>query len=249
VLFDDDAKRESTWGTPLRILLIVFVFAFGFLYYYFGPSLNELQGNRPEASAVTTPVAIIIGGQKFVIPENFTQFPRARRGGARENVALYAMLPGYKPYTLANELTFESNEPDSPIIHFQLESIRSPFDEEDRIKRVYLPSVADTKGERALYGLTHYQFLDGSGYQDHDLYIGLDALGHRAALTCGKNVQNILPSSCRRHTWLTNKVMLNYRFKRSRLKDWKEIDSGVRELALSFLREDTVNASETEPSQ
>lgn len=248
-MFDDSAQRESTWGTPLRILLIVLVFATGFLYYYFGPSLNELQGNRPEASAVTTPVAIIIGGQKFVIPENFTQFPRARRGGVRENVALYAMLPDFKPYTIANELTFESNEHDSPVVHFQLESVRSPFDEDARIDRVYMPSVQDTQGERALYGLTHYQFLDGSGYQDQDLYIGNDELGRRAALTCGKNPDDILPSSCRRHTWLTNKVMLSYRFKRSRLRDWKSIDKGLRDLALKFLHEDSLNAAEAELSE
>lgn len=243
-MFDDSAQRESTWGTPLRILLIVLVFASGFIYYYFGPSLNELQGNRPEASAVTTPVALVIGGQKFVIPENFTQFPRARRGGARENVALYAMLPDFKPYTITNEVTFESNEPDSPIVHFQLESVRSPFNEDDRIDRVYMTSVHDTQGERALYGLTHYKFLDGSGYQDQDLYIGNDELGRRAALTCGKNLDGILPSSCRRHTWLTDKVMLNYRFKRSRLRDWKDIDTGVRQLALGFLKEDSVSADE-----
>lgn len=223
------------------MLLIVLVFASGFLYYYFGPSLNELQGNRPEASAHTTPVTLIIGGQKFVVPENFTQFPRARRGGVRKNVALYAMLPDFKPFTIAYEATFESNEVDSPIIHFQLESIRSPFNEEQRIDRVYLPSVLDTTGERALYGLTYFQFLDGSGYQDQDLYMGTDDLGRRAALTCGKDRQEILSSSCRRFTQLTDSVMLSYRFKRSRLRDWKAIDTGVRELALSFLAEGEIS--------
>lgn len=217
------------------MLLIVLVFASGFLYYYFGPSLNELQGNRPEASAHTTPITLVIGGAKFVIPENFTQFPRARRGGARENVALYAMLPNLEPFTVSNETKFESNEANSPIIHFQLESVRSPFDEEQRIDRVYLPSVLDISGERALYGLTHFQFLDGSGYQDQDLYIGTDNQGRRAALTCGKEHQEILPSSCRRYTELTDSVMLSYRFKRSRLRDWKEIDASVRDLALVFL--------------
>lgn len=223
------------------MLLIVLVFASGFLYYYFGPSLNELQGNRPEASAHTTPVTLIIGRQKFVIPENFTQFPRARRGGVRENVALYAMLPNLEPFTIANEVTFESNEPDSPIVHFQIESIRSPFNEDQRIDRVYLPSVLDPTGERALYGLTHFQFLDGSGYQDQDLYIGTDDLGRRAALTCGRDRQEILPSSCRRFTQLTDSLMLSYRFKRSRLRDWKEIDRGVRALALDFLVEGEIS--------
>lgn len=240
-MFDDHAKRDSSWGAPLRILLLVVVFATVFLYYYFGPSLNELQGNRPEASASTTPVALVIGGQNFLIPENYTQFPRARRGGIRANVALYAMLPDFKPFTIADELTFENNEEDSPIVHFQLESVRSPFNETERIERVYMPSVLDTTGERALYGLTNFQFLDGSGYQDQDLYIGTDDLGRRAALTCGKDLQEILAPSCRRYTQLTDQVMLSYRFKRSRLRDWKEIDRGIREIALNFIvdRNDT----------
>jgi hypothetical protein len=236
-VFDDNAKRESTWGTPIRILLITLVFASGFLYYYFGPSLNELQGNRPEASAVATPIDLVIGGRNFKIPENFTQFPRARRGGARANVALYAMLPDYEPFTIANETAFESNTDDSPIVNFQLESVRSPFEEEERVQRIYMPQVIDEKGERALYGLTHFQFGDTSGYQDQDLFIGTDSAGRTAAILCAKTLQEILPPSCRRFTHLTDGVKLSYRFKRTYLRNWKEIDGGIRDLALSFLDE------------
>lgn len=236
-MFDDNAHRDSSWGAPIRILLIVLVFATGFLYYYFGPSLNELQGNRPEASANTTLLSIQIGGADFVIPENYTQFPRARRGGTRANVALYAMLPDFEPFTIATEADFVSNQEDSRIVHFQLESIRSPFNEEERIKRIYMPDVIDEDGDRALYGLTHFQFQEGSGYRDQDLFIGTDDLGRTAAITCAKDLEEILPPSCRRFTQLIDGVMLSYRFKRASLRDWKVIDLGVRATALSFLVE------------
>lgn len=233
-MFDDNARQESSWGTPLRILLITVLFAAGFLYYYFGPSINELQGNRPEASANTTLISLSIGGQHFTIPENYTQFPRARRGGSRANVALYAKLPDLTPYTIADENLFESNEPDSPIVHFQLESQRSPFNEAERIERIYMPSVVDREGERALYGLTHFRFVEGSGNQDQDLFLGTDELGRTAAIICDRNLQDILPPSCRRFTELTGGVNLSYRFKRNHLRDWKLIDGSVRSLALSF---------------
>ena len=236
-MFDDNAKMESSWGTPLRILLITLVFAIGFLYYYFGPSLNELQGNRPEASASETLIALSIGGRQFTIPENYTQFPRARRGGARANVALYAMLPDLTPFTIANETIFENNDPDSPIVNFQLESVRSPLNESQKIERIYMPKVVDREGERALYGLTHFRFVEGTGTQNQDLFLGQDELGRTAAIVCDRNLQEIIPPSCRRISALTEGVVLNYRFKRSHLRDWKEIDASVRALALSFIDE------------
>lgn len=236
-MFDNNAKMESSWGTPLRVLVITLVFAIGFLYYYFGPSLNELQGNRPEASASELPITLSIGGRQFLIPENFTQFPRARRGGTRANVALYAMLPDLDPYTIATETIFENNEPDSPIVNFQLESVRSPLNETQKIEKIYMPKVVDREGERALYGLTHFRFVEGTGTQNQDLFLGEDDLGRTAAIVCDRNLQEIIPPSCRRMTDLTEGVVLNYRFKRSRLRDWKEIDGSVRTLALSFLDE------------
>ena len=71
---DDDVKTESSWTGPLRVLIIVLILSAAFLYYYFGPSVEDIQGNNPRASASDLPINISIAERDFVIPENYTQF-------------------------------------------------------------------------------------------------------------------------------------------------------------------------------
>jgi hypothetical protein len=233
-VFDEDAQEESSWTTPLRIFFITVVLAGGYLYYYLGPSVDDIQGNTPKASVSTVPIELIVGGTTFSIPENFTQFPRARRGGVRDNVALYAMLPNLGPFTHDDAEYFEDSTKTSPIVHFQIESYRAPFNEEERFSRIYRPKIADLEGSKGPDGLTAYTFREGSGYQDEDLFVGKDDLGNMVLLRCTRVESKLLYPNCRRDSQMTDTVGLSYRFKRSRLDSWREIDNDVRALAISF---------------
>ena len=237
-MFDEDAQEESSWTTPLRVLVITLVLSVGFVYYYFGPSVDDIQGNIPVASISEVPIELVVGGTTFIIPENFTQFPRARRGGIRENIALYARLPEYAPYSTALAPEFESGNAHSPIVHFQIESYRAPLDERQRINRSYMPKVIDPEGEEGPAGLTLYRFAPDSGYHSEDLFIGNDEQGGLVVLRCTKQMSDLLFPYCRRDTKLTATVGLSYRFRRTRLEEWRSIDAGIHDLALSFIEEE-----------
>ncbi len=234
-MFDEDAREESSWTTPLRILIITLVLAGGFLYYYFGPTVDDLQGNTPVASPSTVPIELTVGGVKFSIPENFTQFPRVRHGGVRENVALYGMLPDLDPYTLATEVIFEANDAKSPIVHFQIESYRAPLSEPERFKRIYLPRLENPEGQPGPVGLTHYTFLAGTGYSEEDLYVERFDNGEMVVLRCTRQTSKLLYPNCRRDMRLTETVGLSYRFKRERLEEWKQIDRIIRDQVYAFM--------------
>ncbi len=240
-MFDQNARRESSWATPLRILTITLVLSAGFLYYYFGPTVDDLQGNIPQASVSDYPISLSIGGLNFSVPENFTQFPRARRGGERSSVALYAMMPELTPYTLENKEIFEGNLPDSPLIHFQIETYVSPLTEAQRIERIYLNSVVDTSGEAGPAGLTRFAFSEDTGYREDDLFLGRDENHQLVAFICMQALPGIPSPSCRRDTQLSDTISLKYRFKRVHLNNWRTIDADVHNLARSFLVSDNNN--------
>ncbi|TNE36804.1 MAG: hypothetical protein EP347_09945 [Alphaproteobacteria bacterium] len=243
-MFDENAQEQSSWGTMLRVLAILLVLSGGLLYYYFGPSYDDIQGNTPEFSFSTVPVDLSVGGMRFVIPENYTQFPRDRRGGVRENVALYAILPTMQPYTRDLASHFEDSSEESPIVHLQIESYRAPFNEEERFERIYRPKFISQDGAPGPDGLTAYKFREGTGYHGEDLYVGKDDLGRMIILRCSPFDSELLFPNCRRDTQLSPTVGLSYRFKRSRLANWRQIDDDVRTLVWSFLSDDQTPVSD-----
>lgn len=238
-MFDDNAKRESSWATILRIAIIVMVLSSGFLFYYIGPSVDDLQGNIPQASASSTVIPLVVGNIQFFIPENYTQFPRARRGGERNNVALYAHMPKMSPFAMSMKDVFEGNAPDSPIIHFQIESYRQPLNEEGRFERIYMHEVMDTNGETGPAGLTMFHFGDDTGYRNEDLMLGRDQEDRIVIFRCARLVPGIPSPNCRRDMQLSQTVGLSYRFKRAHVAHWRRIDRDVQELTMSFIQKNS----------
>ena len=233
-MFDEGAKRESSWAAVARILVITLILSGVFIYYYFGPSVDEIQGNRPQASAHDFPIELVIAGKGFIIPENFTQFPRARRGGERSSVSLYAKMPQYTPYTLADKDIFDGNEPDSPIIHFRIEAYHLPFSEEERIESIFMKHIVDPEGKDGPAGLKQLDFRDDSGYSLKILLLGEDDAGDVVVFQCDKIRDHIPSPSCSRDMQMDKDVRLHYRFKRAHLNNWREIDRRIQALATSF---------------
>ena len=81
--FGVEAKQDSSWTLPLTIIGVTLLLCFGFVYYYFGPTISELQGNTPDPSASGAPISMSIGDVDLSVPTNFTRYPRARDGGIK----------------------------------------------------------------------------------------------------------------------------------------------------------------------
>lgn len=230
----EEVKEESPWRYPAIIIVLTLILSGGVAYYYFGPSLQDLSGDTPQASARETPIHMEISESRFVIPENFTQYPRARRGGPRDSISLYAVFPSFDPYLVRHDRHFFENDPENPIIYFEIHLARLPLTEAERVEQIYLERLSGEAGEELGFGLTQFAFADDSSYADEDLFLGEDENGQVVAIICTE-VSSVVPSpNCRRGLELSDGLRLSYRFKRAHLDRWREINSGLVGLIDSF---------------
>jgi hypothetical protein len=82
--------------------------------------------------------------------------------------------------------------------------------------------------------LRRYEFDASSGYRDEEMFVNEAEDGTIMVFRCFKEARDILSPTCRRDLRLSSEIGLTYRFKRTYLSDWRDIDSGVRALARSF---------------
>ncbi len=231
--FSIEAKQDSSWTLPFTIIGVTLLLSFGFLYYYFGPTLSELTGDTQDPSASDELIRMTIGDVNFQVPTSYTRFPRARRGGERESVSLYALLPNLESFSAEKRDIFEANNPDSPVIYFDVAVHRSTLEEADRLNRVYLDNV-DGAGRVGPYGLTAYEFSEASGYKDEDLFVYNESGAVPVVIRCFCETEVIPSPHCRRDMRLTETLSLSYRFKRPWLAQWRDINDKVQEFVLSL---------------
>ncbi|WP_425409379.1 hypothetical protein [Hyphococcus sp.] len=230
----EEIKQESSWRYPLGIFMATLVLCAIFLYYYVGPSVDDFSGNTPSPAITEEPVRVEIGGITFSPAANYTVFPRARRGGARDEVVLYALWPTMNGYTPAQRREFIENEPDSRRIDIVISKSSSMFSERDRFERLYLPETLDQSGVRTPYQLTKFNFREQrsnvptNGYSDTELFVGTDADENLAAIFCFKELDEVKSPECWREYEYGETIEVSYRFKRPYLPEWQALDAAVR---------------------
>lgn len=231
----DEVKQESSWRYPLGIFLATLVLCAVFLYYYVGPSVDEIGGNVPSPAISEERVALSIGGSAFRIPANYTVYPRDRRGGERDQVAIYMLWPTLSGYTPARRSDFVENEPDTRRIDVTLKKRTSAFSEAERLENLYMPQTIDRRGVRTPYGLIRYDFtqrrknVPTNGYADTNLFVGKTDDEKIIAMFCFKELTEIDSLDCWREYELSTTVSIIYRFKKAYIQEWRAIDDGVRQ--------------------
>ncbi len=228
------ATEEPSWAIPLVVILITGLLSLLFLAYYLSPSLSEIMGTAPDPSDENRPIELTIGDRTFMIPANYTRFAAARRGGNQERVSMYALLPKFQPYSPATADDFEDNTARSSVIHFDLGVTTSKFSERERFEKIYLRLVTDPEGTNGPHGFRKYQFNENSGYKDEDLFVWTSPKDELIVLRCFKSTEIIASPTCRRDLHYGGEVDLTYRFKRSHLSRWKDIDQGMLRLIQGF---------------
>lgn len=232
--FSIEAKQDSSWTLAFTVIGVTLLLSFGFVYYYFGPTLSELTGDAPDPTASEELISLSIGGESFLIRANYTRFPRARRGGNRNEVALYALLPKLEPYTLETQSVFSGNEADSPVIFFEVSDYQTALSEKQRFERIYLENTVDKKGRQGPYGFTIFQFSENSGYKDEDLFVYGKDTDSPVIIRCYKKSETIPSPHCRRDFRTSETLLLSYRYKRPWLAQWRAIDQALQNFVHSL---------------
>jgi hypothetical protein len=227
------AKRRSGWLIPLAVFFVTACLSALVLAYYFAPARPGRADEEPAPTDATRVISLSVGSLALRIPANYILMAGARRGGPMTEVALIAMLPDLQGYTLGAAPDFTSNAPDSRVVHIMLKSGNAVLAEPERLERIYLPQVEDTKGKPGPFGLRQYAFRADSGYHDQDLLVGATDAGPMALL-CSKIAPDAVSPSCMRDLPIGDALSLSYRFKRAHLSEWRKIDSGIRTRLAEF---------------
>jgi hypothetical protein len=227
------AKRRSGWLVPLAVFFVTACLSALLLAYYFAPARPGQAEEEPAPTDATRTIALSVGSHALRVPANYILMASARRGGPMTQVALIVILPDLQGYTLGAAPDLTSNAPDSKVIHIVLKSGTSLLPEQERLERIYMTQVEDSKGKLGPYGLRQYAFRSDSGYHDQDLFVGMTD-GGPAVLLCAKIAPEVVSPSCMRDLPFGDNVTLSYRFKRAHLSEWRKIDSGIRARLAEF---------------
>jgi len=230
----EQIKQESSWRYPLGIFAATLVLCAIFLYYYVGPSVEEFKGDLPSPAMTEEPVEIKIANHVFAPAANYTVYPRARRGGEREEVSLYALWPNMSGYAPTHRQEFVDNAPDTRRIDIVISERTTPITEEQRLQSLYLPLTVNRRGRATPYQLTKFSFAERrtnvptNGYADTELFVGTDDSGRNIVLFCYKEQSDIPSPDCWRVYEFADTIEVSYRFKRPYLPEWRAIDAEVR---------------------
>jgi hypothetical protein len=225
----------SGWLVPFAVFIVAAALSGALLLYYLGPRPPSFVEERATPTASATRVLLSIGGSNFSIPGNYIRYRGARKGGALEQVALFALLPDFSGYTDASAGRFLTNAADSPVVEILIHDEPLKLSEMQRLQRIYLGYVTDVHGKAAPFGLTAYEFRNDSGYRGEDLFVG--RFGPRlVVMRCDRLSARDISPSCAREMRLSHHAGLSYRFKRAQLARWREIASGVDSLMHAFMR-------------
>lgn len=236
--FEEEITERPVWLYPAFIGGLVVTLSAVILVLLLGP--KDLAGNLPVGIESSRQVDLTVGTAVLRLPESYTQYPRARRGGRRDSLALYAAQPNFTPYTEDQKALFFDNAPDTPVVLFQISAFPPPLSEKERLRAVYLDRVADPKGTPGPAGLTAYRFTGDTSFTGEDLFLGRDSEGQMAIVHCERQGELVPSPNCWRDTQLANGLALSYRFKRPYLNQWKNIDQGIRGLVDRFQVTSTV---------
>jgi hypothetical protein len=230
---DSTIRKRSGWLIPLGVFLVTFVLSGLVLLYYLAPSPQSFVNEQVSPTAKADLIALRVHGMKLWIPANYLQFESARQGGAKKDIALFALLPDFAGWSNWEGATFSDNTADSPVIYMLVRDENLNLSEADRLARIYLVYVTDPKGAPGPFGLTQYTFREDSGYRNEDLFVGQTAAGP-VLLRCVRFSPQVPSPSCLRDMPLGRKVAMSYRFKRAHLARWQEIGDGVASLIATF---------------
>jgi len=241
----DEIKQESSWRYPIGIFLATLLLSALFLYYYVGPSMDEFKGDLPSPAITEETIKINIGERVFAPAANYTVYPRARRGGEREEVSLYALWPNMTGYSPAQRKEFVENDPQTRRIDIIIEKRTTPITESERLNELYLPNAVDQRGRATPYKLTKFSFakrrasVPTNGYADTELFVGAVDDDNLIALFCFKERDDIASPECWRTYEYSDDVEVSYRFKRPYLPEWRAIDAAVRKFVSDIDRTGT----------
>ena len=230
---DGPIRQHSGWLIPLGVFIVTAGLSAMFLLYYLAPVPASFVNEQPRPTTESAIIDLRISGYELRVPANYLLYRSSRQGGDRKDVSLMAVLPDFRGYETGDADDLANNAPDSPIVFVLIRADPEDLQEKERFDRIYMNYIVNQRGTAGPFGLTQYVFRNDSGYRGEDLFVGQTANGPMV-LRCVKLSDQVPSPSCLRDYPLSKGAALSYRFKRTQLSKWREIDEGISGLLRRF---------------
>lgn len=209
------------------------------LFQYVGAGIDRSVQSPVEYSDIT------MGPYHLRIPKSYLYYKNDLKGGARNEIHMYALLPDISPRTQQNQeqVQFSFFPGRKQVITFNLYYFgnHKVMSSEELLHFLRSSKTLDPNhpGETAEFGLTVYppkpdEIFDeifSYQYEDGELYV----LQCRRYGRDGKPPVN--PSCKRRNVYIADGLYLNYEFERGHLKSWRDTDLALKHFIHSLILE------------
>lgn len=205
--------------------LILFVSFLGFLAWLFITTRSPYG-----TTASLEPVPIEIAGRHFAIPKAYIWYRPAWKGGKMDGVNMHALLPDFKPYSQETKAEFERLGHGNKI-GFLLEYSPHQLSRAQFFERRY-PADSIKRAKNGPFGFHMFQ-LPPKGFVGEEIYYRYLEDGSFFFLECSTNKKHKSPG-CSGSTSLGDGFFVDYSYSRDYLKDWQQIEQGLRDLIYRF---------------
>lgn len=253
----DGAVRDPLWLWLSGLAIIVILGAGLVVYRYFGPSLADLTGTAARPTTSMEPVALDVGGERFVAAKAYILFPRDRTDGERAQVTFAGVLPGLEPYGDGTRIAFRApGHRVSDVVYLWLQDEASP--ETGILHRLFtpdgpalssgllpgIPRSGDTRAMDAYRDVDIFFAAPGEG-ESEGKSEGVGEGGGESEgegeiiLRCDKpqpvpDTRTFSRPYCRFEGAFVEGVRFGYRFDRGHLDDWRSVHIQARTLMERF---------------
>jgi hypothetical protein len=231
---------EEEW--PIWQLLVVFLASFlaaiiVVMLYFFGPSLDQIQGLSYGPTARQSDIRAEVGGTLFSIPASYTRYGRSRWETEAKSLELHALLPEMSGYSEDQAEAFTNLEPSSRLLLISILPVEKNLTPSVLLSDVFLPQLSP-RLETLANGLRKAEFAADSAYASSVFF--------QPSLPTPETIGSpfyICASETNGAVWCTGRILIGrtaqavFRFPDRFLDDWQAINQGLTELLRSFRAE------------
>lgn len=227
-----EPEEKPSWLYPLIIAAITFVIGAMILWLYLGPSLDDLTGASVRPTSEGQIYQVVLGERRFDVPGNYIRLPAARRDGAASEIELTALLPDLHGFAEGEEDEIRDVTRGSSVVSIMLKAGSPDLTERERFERIYTKNADASVPEFVYEGFDVLTMGADSGYAGQKVFTREDE-GHFALIICSEddNEKDIGGLCIREMAWGPSLTAI-YTFRGGRLKEWSEIDAGVKALLM-----------------
>ncbi|HVY20567.1 MAG TPA: hypothetical protein VHA70_10885 [Bauldia sp.] len=184
-------------------------------------------------SADPAPVHLAIGPEELAIPGNMIRSDRTRRGGPVERADLALFWPTLEGYSPQLADVFQNAGPNAPLIYTTISTRDEPLDSTGRLDEVYSRFFVE-KPLPGPSGLVGRKLSAESGYGGEIIYF-IPSEPRPFVARCVADGTPEMPAMCLRDINFGRGLSVLYRFNRSLLPQWRQLDAGIQKLVTGFI--------------